>query len=110
MNLGSGMEISIKDLVHLIAWLTSLRRRLCGIPASPMGSPGCLDTSKVEKLFGFRARTPFEEGLRKTIEWYLATRELGYVALKAAGIEYGNVLERYNPQGWRRNPAAAVDL
>jgi GDP-L-fucose synthase len=34
----------------------------------------CLDTSKAEWLFGFRAKTPFEEGLRKTIEWYRRTR------------------------------------
>lgn len=44
--------------------------------SAPDGQPRrCLDTSKAERYFGFRAKTPFEEGLGRTIEWYLASRE-----------------------------------
>jgi GDP-L-fucose synthase len=71
VNLGSGMEISIKDLVYLIARLTGFEGEIIWDTSKPDGQPRrCLDTSKAERLFGFRARTPFEEGLRKTIEWY----------------------------------------
>jgi len=76
VNLGSGMEISIKDLVHLIARLTGFNGRIVWDTSKPDGQPRrCLDTSKAEKYFGFRAKTPFEEGLRRTIKWYLATRQ-----------------------------------
>ena len=74
MNLGSGMEISIKDLVHLIARLTRFEGEIAWDTSKPDGQPRrCLDTTKAEELFGFRARTPFEEGPRRTIEWYLST-------------------------------------
>ncbi|HDG98743.1 MAG TPA: GDP-L-fucose synthase [Desulfobacterales bacterium] len=71
VNLGSGIEISIKDLVHLIARLTGFKGKIVWDTSKPDGQPRrCLDTSKAERLFGFKAKTPFEEGLRKTIEWY----------------------------------------
>ena len=71
VNLGSGIEISIKDLVHLIARLTGFEGKIVWDTSKPDGQPRrCLDTSKAERLFGFKAKTPFEEGLRKTIEWY----------------------------------------
>ncbi|MBI3951355.1 MAG: GDP-L-fucose synthase [Acidobacteria bacterium] len=71
VNLGSGMEISIKDLVHLIARMTQFDGEIVWDRSRPDGQPRrCLDTSKADRLFGFRARTPFEEGLRYTIEWY----------------------------------------
>ncbi len=71
VNLGSGMEISIQDLVHLIARLTGFQGEIVWDASKPDGQPRrCLDTSKAEQLFGFRAQTSFEEGLRKTIEWY----------------------------------------
>jgi len=74
VNLGSGMEISIKDLVHLIARLTGFEGEIVWDTSKPDGQPRrCLDTSKAERLFGFKAKTPFEEGLRKTIEWYKST-------------------------------------
>ncbi|MBI3601119.1 MAG: GDP-L-fucose synthase [Nitrospinae bacterium] len=71
VNLGSGMEISIKELVHLIARLTEFKGEIVWDASKPDGQPRrCLDTSKAERLFGFRAKTSFEEGLRRTIEWY----------------------------------------
>ena len=65
------MEISIRDLVHLIAKLTGFKGEIRWDPTQPDGQPRrCLDVTKAEREFGFRAKTPFEEGLRRTIEWY----------------------------------------
>jgi GDP-L-fucose synthase len=71
VNLGSGNEISIKDLAELIARLTGFQGKLVWDVSQPNGQPRrALDTYKAEQLFGFRARTSFEEGLRQTIAWY----------------------------------------
>jgi len=71
VNLGSGFEISIKDLAELIARLTGFGGKLVWDTSKPNGQPRRgLDVSRAEKLFGFRAVTPFEAGLRRTIEWY----------------------------------------
>ena len=71
VNLGSGMEITIKDLVELIARLTGFNGELVWDTTKPDGQPRrCLDTSKAEKEFGFKAKMGFEEGLKRTIEWY----------------------------------------
>lgn len=74
INLGAGFEISIKDLVELIAKLTEFKGKIIWDISKPDGQPRrCLDTSKAKKEFGFTAKTPFEIGLRKTIEWYKET-------------------------------------
>ena len=71
INLGAGFEISIKDLVELIAKLTGFNGEIVWDSSKPDGQPRrMLDTSRAEKEFGFRAMTSFEEGLKKTIEWY----------------------------------------
>jgi GDP-L-fucose synthase len=71
VNLGAGFEITIRDLVVLIARLTGFDGEIRWDPSKPDGQPRrCLDTSRAERLFGFRATTGFEEGLRRTIEWY----------------------------------------
>ncbi|GAF85453.1 unnamed protein product, partial [marine sediment metagenome] len=71
VNLGAGFEISIKDLVESIARLIGFKGKIIWDISKPDGQPRrCLDTSKAEKEFGFKAKTPFKEGLRKTIEWY----------------------------------------
>ena len=76
MNLGSGTDISIKELVHLIARLTGFEGQIVWDKSKPDGQPRrCLDTSKAEQKFGFRANTTFEEGLRHTVEWYRANGE-----------------------------------
>jgi len=71
VNLGSGMEISIRDLVETIAQLTGFAGNIVGDSSKPNGQPRRqLDVSRAEAYFGFRAHTSFEEGLRRTIEWY----------------------------------------
>lgn len=71
VNLGSGMEISIKDLAELVARLTGFTGKLIWDTSKPNGQPRrSLDTSRAEQYFGFRARVPFDEGLLRTIEWY----------------------------------------
>ncbi len=71
VNLGSGMEISIMDLATLISRLTGFDGELVWDTTKPNGQPRrVLDTSRAEQYFGFRAQVPFEEGLRRTIEWY----------------------------------------
>ncbi|CBE67973.1 MAG: GDP-L-fucose synthase [Candidatus Methylomirabilis oxygeniifera] len=71
VNLGVGFEISIYDLVHLIAKLTGFTGTVTWDTTKPDGQPRrCLDTSRAEQAFGFRATTAFEEGLRRTIDWY----------------------------------------
>jgi len=75
-NLGSGQEIPIKDLAELIARLTGFRGKIVWDTSKPNGQPRrALDTSRAEQYFGFRAQTPFEEGLRRTIEWYQERRK-----------------------------------
>ena len=76
VNLGSGFEISIKDLVETIARLTGFKGKLVWDTSKPNGQPRRgLDVSRAEKLFGFRAGTPFEDGLRRTIDWYRGNRK-----------------------------------
>ena len=71
VNLGSGFEISIHDLAGMIAQLTGFSGRLVWDTSKPNGQPRRgLDVSRAKRLFGFRAETPFEEGLRRTIDWY----------------------------------------
>ena len=76
VNLGTGFEISIKDLVEMIARLAGFTGKLVWDTSKPNGQPRRgLDVSRAVKLFGFRASTPFEEGLRQTIEWYRQNRK-----------------------------------
>jgi len=71
VNIGTGCEISIKDLVKLIAKLTGFKGRIIWDTTKPDGQPRrCLDTKKARKEFGFKAKTSLEEGLKKTIRWY----------------------------------------
>ena len=75
VNIGSCMEISIKDLVELIAELTGFKGEIVWDTEKPDGQPRrCLDVSAAEKGFGFKAEVPFREGLKKTIEWYKENR------------------------------------
>jgi GDP-L-fucose synthase len=71
VNLGAGFEISIKDLVKLIVQLTGFKGRVAWDKTKPDGQPRRqLDTSRAYKYFGFRAKTGFDEGLKKTIHWF----------------------------------------
>ena len=72
VNLGSGYEISIKDLAVLIADLTGFKGTLKWDTSKPNGQPRRgLDTSRAQAFFGFKAAMPFKEGLKKTVDWYL---------------------------------------
>lgn len=74
VNLGTGVEISVRDLVELIAHLTGFKGRIVWDASKPDGQPRrLLDTTRAEKHFGFRARTSFEVGLRQTIDSYRET-------------------------------------
>lgn len=76
VNLGSGMEISIRELANLIGRLTGFQGEFIWDTSKPNGQPRrALDVSRAEKFFGFKAQTPFEEGLRRTIAWYSENRE-----------------------------------
>jgi GDP-L-fucose synthase len=76
VNLGSGMEISIGDLVKLIAELTGFRGRLDFDSSKPDGQPRRrLETSRARERFGWQAETDFRTGLKATIDWYVAHRE-----------------------------------
>jgi GDP-L-fucose synthase len=75
VNLGAGFEISIFDLTHTIAKLMGFAGNIRWDTGKPDGQPRrSLDTTRAEALFGFRASVPFEDGLRRTIEWYRAHR------------------------------------
>ena len=75
VNIGAGKEISIRDLAEQIAALTGFRGRIVWDASKPDGQPRrCLDVSRAATEFGFHARTPFADGLERTIRWYLADR------------------------------------
>lgn len=74
VNLGSGVEMSIADLARVIAKHTGFKGRIEFDASKPNGQPRrLLDTSRARERFGFVAGTRFEEGLRRTVEWYVAS-------------------------------------
>jgi GDP-L-fucose synthase len=76
VNIGSNFEISIKDLAALIARLTGFDGRFIYDTSKPNGQPRRrLDTSRAEEYFSFRASVDFEEGLKRTIDWYRRVRQ-----------------------------------
>jgi GDP-L-fucose synthase len=75
VNLGSGREVAIKELAELIADLVGFEGTLRWNPSKPDGQPRRrLDVSRAERRFGWRATTSLEEGLKRTVEWYLDHR------------------------------------
>ena len=73
INLGTGMEITIRDLVTMIAKLCGFQGEIRWDATRPDGQPRrCLDTARAEQLLGWKARVGFEDGLRRTIEWFEA--------------------------------------
>ncbi len=77
VNLGTDLEISIKDLAELIGRLTGFKGKIMWDASKPDGQPRRkLDTSRAEQEFSFKARMDFEEGLKKTIEWYKENKQL----------------------------------
>ena len=81
VNLGSGLEISVRDLVSLIARLCEFRGGIKWDTSFPNGQPRrCLDTSRANRYFGFHAKTTLEDGLRATISWYQEHDQIASVA------------------------------
>jgi len=81
VNLGVGQEITIRSLVELIVALTRFTGEIRWDPTKPDGQPRrALDTSRARERFGFVSATTFEDGLRRTIDWYEATRRSTTVA------------------------------
>ena len=71
VNIGAHREITIRELVTLIAELTGFTGEIRWDTTKPDGQPRrCLDTTRARELFGFTAATDFREGLRETIDWY----------------------------------------
>ena len=76
VNLGSGYEISIKDLVTLIAGMTGFKGRVVWDTSKPNGQPRRgLDVNRAREFFGFEAQMPFEVGIRRTVKWYQENRQ-----------------------------------
>ena len=76
VNLGSGYEISIKDLAEMICRMTGFKGKLVWDTTKPNGQPRRgLDISRAKSYFGWNAQVPFEEGMRRTIEWFKKNRE-----------------------------------
>ena len=76
VNLGSGYEISIKDLAEMIVQMTGFEGKLVWQTDKPNGQPRRgLDVSRARDYFGWSAQVPFEEGMRRTIEWFKKNRD-----------------------------------
>jgi GDP-L-fucose synthase len=78
VNLGTGEEISIRDLAELIREATGFRGSITWDTTKPAGQPRrALDTSRAEALFGFRAQVPLQEGINRTVAWYRSAHVAG---------------------------------
>lgn len=76
VNIGSGMEISIRDLAHLVARKVGFQGEIRFDPNRPDGQPRrCLDTTRAKELFGFKAEVSLEQGLERTITWFQQHRQ-----------------------------------
>ena len=72
VNLGSGSEISTRELAELVKAITGYEGALVWDASRPDGQPRrALDTSRATEAFGFTARTPFKVGLERTVQWYV---------------------------------------
>jgi GDP-L-fucose synthase len=77
VNLGAGVEISIKNLAEKIRQLTGFEGKIVWDTSKPDGQPRrCLDTSRARKLFGFEAQMSFDQGLRETIDWWKSNKDV----------------------------------
>ncbi len=75
VNIGAGTEISIKDLMALITRIAGFKGEIIWDTSKPDGQPRrCLDTTRAEREFGFKAKTELKEGVKKTIDWYVKNR------------------------------------
>ena len=85
VNLGTGQEVSIRQLAELIAGLVGFTGGIQWDTSKPDGQPRrCLDTSQALALFGWQATTPFDEGMRQTVAWYQQVRSAPQIRASAA--------------------------
>ncbi len=83
VNLGSGREIAVVELAELIASIVGFEGTLRWNPSKPDGQPRRrVDTDRARRAFGFEARTSLEDGLRRTVDWYLSHRERANAAVR----------------------------
>ncbi|CAN5819039.1 GDP-L-fucose synthase [soil metagenome] len=95
INLGAGFEITIRDLVNLVVRLTGFAGQVEWDPTKPDGQPRrCLDVQRAEELLGWKAQVPFEEGMKRTIEWYRAHQSEAAGAQAVGGAGTGPVAKR----------------
>ena len=74
VNIGTGVETSIRETVELVAELTGYEGEIAWDTSMPNGQPRrSLDATRAKELFGFEAKTPLREGLERTIAWYRAS-------------------------------------
>ena len=84
MNIGSGSEISIRELVAVIARTTGFSGRVVWDVTKPNGQPRRrLDTTRAKSAFGFEAQISFEIGLQRTVDWYVTQQVSGRVGSPA---------------------------
>lgn len=75
VNIGTGSEITIRDLAEKIREIVGYTGRIVWDSSKPDGQPRrCLDTSRAKAAFGFEAKTSFDEGLKRTVDWYCNER------------------------------------
>jgi GDP-L-fucose synthase len=90
VNIGAGFEISIRELVRMIAEITGFTGAIRWDTTRPNGQPRrSLDTSRAERAFGFRAQTDFRDGLRRTVDWY---RQALAPARTTSGVRSGSAV------------------
>jgi GDP-L-fucose synthase len=76
VNLGTGEEVTIRDLATIIAAEAGFTGQIAWDTTKPNGQPRrCLDVSLAKQLFGFQAQHPLREGLKKTMQWFSANRQ-----------------------------------
>jgi GDP-L-fucose synthase len=89
VNLGTGEEITIRDLADLVSVEVGFDGRIVWDPSKPNGQPRRgLDVSRAERLFGFRATHGLRDGIRKTVEWFISNRgNLREITFEGAGAQ-----------------------
>jgi GDP-L-fucose synthase len=96
VNVGAGFEVTIRDLVLLLARLMGFTGTIRWDASKPDGQPRrCLDVTRARRLFGFEATTGFEEGLRRTVEWYRSQRARSAEQAGAASESLGGSAEAW---------------
>ena len=120
MNLGTGVETSIRETAELVAEIVGFEGEIVWDTSMPNGQPRrSLDASRAEQLFGFEARTPLREGLERTVAWYRSISDatcpaagsgrLGLAASRIRGL--ARALRRsHRPTRWSSTAASSLGV